>query len=213
MSKSASERRKTEMGEVTLNLNPMMDMFAVLIPALLMMSVVVEVASINVAAPSIGESSGEPEKQTDKPPLNLTVTVTEAGYLVSASGGPLANESGEPGTYQRPTIPIVERAVSCGRYRATVPPPRTRNKERAKCDPSKPEETRQFWVYDNKALHRLAIEIKDQNPDEHRITIGGTKEVDYEPIVDVMDATRDDMNDKEEVRPLFDEVVISPPAE
>ena len=32
--KSGSARRKKEMGEVSLNLNPMMDMFAVLIPAL-----------------------------------------------------------------------------------------------------------------------------------------------------------------------------------
>ena len=61
--RKASPRHRHSIEEPTLNLNPMMDMFAVLIPALLMMSAVVEMASLDVAAPS-----PEPGPTTAPPP-------------------------------------------------------------------------------------------------------------------------------------------------
>jgi len=53
-------------------------------------------------------------------------------------------------------------------------------------------------------------ELKDANPTERRIIIGGSREVEYEAIVDVMDTTRDYKEKNGEIRPLFDEVVLSP---
>jgi biopolymer transport protein ExbD len=209
MPKSASERRKSELGEVQLNLNPMMDLFAVLIPTLLMMSVVVEVSAVNVSAPAIGPSDAAEVPKEDKPPLNYTVTITENGYILSALGQPLPNDQGEPGTPQRPTIPVIERPTSCGRYRGTVPPPRAKNRDRSICDPARPTDTKSFWIYDVHALTRRTTELKDAYPDERRVIIAGSANVDFEPISDAMDATRD-VDEKGTVRALFDEVIISP---
>ena len=43
--------------EIVLNLNSMMDLFAVLIPALLIMSAVVEVCALDIVAPSTSTSA------------------------------------------------------------------------------------------------------------------------------------------------------------
>ena len=67
-----------------------------------------------------------------------------------------------------------------------------------------------FAVYDNKALTRKLIDIKDEYPDERRIIIQPGPEVEYEAIVDVMDAARDVKSEKGDIRALFDEVVMSP---
>ncbi len=201
MAKSATERRKHEMEEQNLLLNPMMDMFAVLIPALLMMSVVVEVTAVNVSAPGISGDDNPP--QPDKPPLNLTVTVTDGSYKVS--GTDLGIPVGDNGQL---TIPITEKSVLCSRYRGTVPPPRTKNTGRPPCQ--KPDERRMFWIYDVAELHRKIVAIKDAHPDEYRVIIAGEASIDFEPLADVMDATRDTKLASGEVRDLFPEVVISP---
>ena len=104
---------------------------------------------------------------------------------------------------------MVERPTPCGRYRGTVPPPRSKNQDRAPCDPAKPTDTKSFWTYDIHALTRKTAELKDSYPDERRIIIAGSAGVDFEPISDAMDATRD-VDDKGTVRTLFDEVIISP---
>src|SRR5689334_7863810 len=102
MGKPSDRHKGGEEGELTLNLNPMMDLFAVLIPALLMMSAVVEVAVINVSAPAIGGSdSPSPPQQPEKPPLNLTVTITDKGFIVAGSGGVLSG----PGVNPTPNQP------------------------------------------------------------------------------------------------------------
>lgn len=88
-----------------LNVIPIMSLFIILIPALLLMAVFVQLAVINVAAPQIG--AGDPREQEqdedDKPPLNLTITVTERGFTVAGTGAVLPGEGEEGG----PTIPIM----------------------------------------------------------------------------------------------------------
>src|SRR5512140_883083 len=99
--------KEGEMGELNLNLNPMMDMFAVLIPALLMMSVVVEVASVDVAAPP--ERPNDDVTPPPEPaPLNLTVTIAENGYLVYAHGTKLAADGRPLAEGAAPSLPLVE---------------------------------------------------------------------------------------------------------
>lgn len=214
MAYKPSKRLKGEVeGDLNLNLNSMMDMFGVLIPALLMMSAVVEAAIINVVAPSQDSAPSTPPPQDDKPPLNLTVTVVEGGFFVSGSQGLLTPDGG-PLDIQRPaSIPIVEKMVACSRFRGTHPPPRDKNRDLPPCDEKRPkmgqpDSQRNFWVYDIDALSKIIIDIKDKNPEERRIIISPAKTVQYETLVDVMDATREVKEPDGELRMLFDEVII-----
>jgi biopolymer transport protein TolR len=193
-----TSRRHYEVDEPQLNLNPMMDCFGVLIPAILMMSAAVEVAVVNVSAPSIGPSSNDQQKPPDHPPLNVTVIISESGYTLSMLGAPVA------------TIPLVEKPTVCSRYRGTRPPPRAKNLDRPICQKNEGRMQKPFAVYDNKSLTGKLIEIKDEYPDERRLIIQPGPEVEYESIVDVMDAARDVKTEKGEIRALFDEVVMIP---
>jgi biopolymer transport protein TolR len=208
----AADRHKVEEEELHLNLNPMMDLFAVLIPALLMMSAVVEVCVLNVSAPAIGGSdSNTPPPQPEKPPLNLTVIITDKGYIVAGSGGVLTGPGVNPQPnqpQQGPTIPLVQRSIVCSRWRGTWPPPRVKNRDQPKC--LEPLEAKTFWIYDTVSLAKKIIEIKDAFPEERRIVIQAEPDVEYESVVDVMDATRDIKDPGGETRILFDEVVLSP---
>ncbi len=210
MSFNPSKRIKgEEHGELNLNLNPMMDMFAVLIPALLMMSVVVEIAIVNVSAPSIGEANPGQQKAPDKPPLNLTVTILDTGYAISTTAGPVPGPDGSMDP-KKPTIPVLDQTVLCSRYRGTRPPPRNKNADRPICPQDNPYAKQTYVMYNLTALQEKVRELKDANPTERRIIIGGSRDVEYEAIDDVMDTPRDYKEKNGEIRPLFDEVVLSP---
>lgn len=206
MAKKPSERRNFKEESQDLNLTPMMNLVAILIPALLMSTVFIEIAVVNVAAPAIGGAAADDQPKDDKPPLNLTVTVTDQGYTVAGSGGVLG--AAEGAEQKGPTIPIVQKSISCQRYLSTWPPPRVRNKEQAKC--TNPEDKRTFWSYDVEALQRKLIEVKDAFPDEVRMIIAAEEQVEFEVIIDVMDAGREIKDQGGEVRELFPEVVLSP---
>jgi biopolymer transport protein ExbD len=211
MAFSPSSRMKAQHDEeLNLNLNSMMDMFGVLIPCLLMMSASVEVAIVSVQSPAIDGGSSSPEASADVP-LNLTITILESGYLLTGSKPPLLSE-GAPGPGAQPTIPVVDKAVVCSKYRGTVPPPRSKNIDRQKCgiDQKAGTAMQGFFVYDTEALTRQIIELKNANPTEHRVIIQPNAETEYEAIVDVMDATRDIKELDGEIRQLFNEVLISP---
>ena len=206
-----SDRHKTVVDQPELNLNSMMDLFAVLIPALLMMSAVVEVSILNVAAPSINSAESPPQHPPDKPPLNLTVSISHHGYTVLGSGGVLKGSSTQPSpraANEGPSISAVQKVVSCSRYRDTWPPPRVQNAKEPRC--TNPSESHNYWVYDNVALAKKIIEIKDAFPEERRIIIEALPDVEYEAIIDVMDATRDVREANGDIRVLFDEVILSP---
>lgn len=201
-----SERRNYKDEEQELNLVPMMNLISILIPALLISVAFVEVAVINVSAPAIGPSDSQDETpKDDKPPLNLTVTITDKGYTIAASGAVLPGEGGASG----PTIPIKQQSVSCLKYLDTRPPPRKLNQDTPPC--ANAEDSQTFNVYDVDALATKLVEIKDAvDEDERRIIIAAEPDVEYEAITDVMDASREIQNPGGEVRVLFDEVVLSP---
>lgn len=209
MSFSPSSRHREELHEISINLNPMMDMFAVLIPALLMLSAVVEVAIVEVSAPSIGPSVQEPPKE-DKPPLNLTVTVTDGGYMLTASGGELAGIPKVDGSTPMPQIPIKEMPIVCSRFRGTTPPPRSRNADRPKCDDKNARDAVMFWGYDTETLNQAILKIHRDYPDERRIIIAAESSVQYESIMDVLDATRVTRIADGSLETMFDQVVLSP---
>ncbi len=211
MARKPSERRNFKEADMEINLTPMMNLIAILIPVLLVSAAFVEIAVINVAAPAIGSApeQDQPQDKPDKPPLNLTVTITDKGYTVAGSGGVLGGEEEAAEGKSGPTIPIVQKSVDCGKFANTVPPPRAKNKAAGNC---KEGETgaRSFWIYDNEALAKKLIEIKDAFPDERRIIIAAEADTDYESLTDVMDASREVKDAGGEMRTLFDEVVLSP---
>ena len=209
MARKPSERRNFKEEEMDLNLTPFMNMIAILIPALLISTVFVEIAVLNVAAPAIGSAPDTPPPADDKPPLNLTVTVTDKGYTVAGSGAVLPGQeaAGAPDD-KGPTIPIVQKKVKCTRYVGTWPPPRAKNRSAPKCEESAVERT--YWVYDTQALTNQLVEIKDSFPEERRIIIAGEPDIEFEAITDVMDAGREVKDPGGETRVLFDEVILSP---
>jgi biopolymer transport protein ExbD len=82
----ARKKVKEEVDEP--NLVPVMNLVMLLIPFLLMASAFFEVAIINVSAPKVasGPSSDDTPKD-DKPKLNLTVVLSDAGFKICAYGG------------------------------------------------------------------------------------------------------------------------------
>ena len=209
MAKKPTQRRNFKEEPQDLNITPMMNLIALLIPTLLMSTAFVEIAVINVAAPAIGsapESASQPDKP-DKPPLNLTLTITDKGYTVAGSGGVMGADAGAP-EQSGPTIPILQKTLSCAKYMDTVPPPRSKNKGGGNCKDK--SESRSFWVYDLEALTKKLIEIKDAFPDERRIIIAGEPETEFETITEAMDASREVKEAGGAKRTLFDEVVLSP---
>jgi hypothetical protein len=162
-----------------------------------------------VSAPSIGDANPNAQKAPDKPPLNLTVTIMDTGYAISTSAGPVPGPDGSVDP-KKPTIPTFDQSVICSRYRGTRPPPRNRNADRPICPQDNPYAKQSYIMYNLEALQAKVRELKDANPTERRIIIGGSREVEYEAIVDVMDTTRDYKEKNGEIRPLFDEVVLSP---
>ncbi|HSI05890.1 MAG: biopolymer transporter ExbD [Myxococcota bacterium] len=209
MSFSPSSRNREELGEVAINLNPMMDMFAVLIPALLMLSAVVEVAIVEVSAPSIGPSSEPPPKE-DKPPLNLTVTILDSGYMLTASGGELSGVPKVDANAPQAQIPIKEMPVVCSRYRGTTPPPRSRNGDRPQCDDKNARDAVMFWAYDTETLNQAILKIHRDYPDERRLIVAAESSVQYESIMDTLDATRVTRLADGSLETMFDQVVLSP---
>jgi biopolymer transport protein ExbD len=205
--RKASQRHRHSIDEPTLNLNPMMDMFAVLIPALLMLSAVLEISVLNVAAPKIAAPGelDQPPLPDEKPPLNLTLKITARGYdLVTGVG--FVREEGTPGDV---SVPLAQRGIACSRYRNYWPPPRVRNRGLGRCS-EQALEKRTFWIYDNDTLVQRLKEIKTFFPEERRIIITAEPSVEYEVITDVMDATRSYRDTEGKTQPLFDEVVVSP---
>lgn len=204
-----SERRNYKDEDMELNLVPMMNLISILIPALLISVAFVEIAVINVSAPAIGSTPDQEEPpEDDKPPLNLTVTITDKGYTIAASGAVLGPDGQEAGDDAGPTIPIKQDTVECKKYLETRPPPRKKNANLPPCEDG--EQNQQFWVYDAEKLTAKLIEIHEAFPDERRIIIAAEPDIEYEAITDVMDASREYKDPGGEIRPLFDEVVLSP---
>ena len=208
-----SERRNFDEANMDPDLGPMMGLITILIPCLLVSMVFVEIAVINVAAPAIGNSPQQEEEKKDKPdkpPLNLTVTITDKGYILAGANGvlPGVNPPAEGEEASGPTIPLKEEKIACGRYVGTWPPPRSINRSREKCTTN--TDVRMYKIYDTEKLSALLIGIKDAFPEEKKVIIAAEPDVEFESITDVMDISRDVKTEGEERRELFPEVVLSP---
>ncbi len=178
-----------------LDLTSMMNLIGILIPTLLVQTAFVEVAVINIMAPSIG---GEASSDAPKPqgePLNLRLGITHEGYRLTAT--PLAAPV---------SIPLTEKRVQCSPYLNTTPPPRPKNSELGLC--KKQDEERTFWIYDTTALSKALADLKNGYPDERSIVIEGEPNTEYESMTNAMDASRGYKDETGTLKELFPEVII-----
>ncbi len=207
MAKKPTERRSFTEESLDVNLTPMMNLIAMLIPCLLLSAAFVEIAVVNVSAPSMNSAPDDGKKRLDVPALDLRITISERGYIVSGSQGPFPTPGGQP-TGNGPTIPVVQQKVSCVPYVGTWPPPRSKNSDSPKCNKS--ADAGVYWVYDTEALNKMLMEIKTQYPEERRVIIAAEPGTEYDTIIGVMDASRDGRGPEGEHRALFDEVLLAP---
>ena len=113
MARKPSDRRHGDEGDTDLNLIPIMNLVLMLIPAILITAAFVEITVINVSAPQIGGGAPqEPQEKPDKPPLNLTIVLTDQGFTIAGAGGVLGQEQEDPNAQKGPTIPM----TSDGKY-------------------------------------------------------------------------------------------------
>lgn len=163
-----------------LNLVPIMNLVTILIPFLLMAAEFVSLSVIDSTLPAIGApTDATPQDEPDKPPLNLSVIITNAGYTIAGSAAVLKNRN--EGSEGGPTVPCKE--AGCPSVES----------------------------YNIKELRALLNQIKDEYPEEENVILVPESSVKYSVIVQTMDGTRDDPDNKEDgkARLLFPYVVIA----
>ena len=188
-----TERRNYRHRDVNLDLTPMMNLIAILIPAMLVSVVFIELTTLEANAPS--DSGGG-----DPPQLTVRIEVGAEGYAIRTT---------EPGAEASvETIGLVERQVPCDRYTDTRPVPRASNLDRPTC--ARADETLPFLVYDTASLRRKLADLKMRYPHERAYTLSATEGTEYEALVEVMDSVRawdvDGIS-----RALFDQVTFGVP--
>jgi biopolymer transport protein ExbD len=183
----AGFKTRRHRGEEELNLVPIMNLVSILIPFLLMAAQFVHLAVIDSTLPAIGEPQEVEKEEDEKPPLVLTVVVTDRGFTVGGADAVLnpdmeEEEEPEEGDEREPTVPCSD----------------------GNC--SNPES------YDYEELTRLLSKIKDEYPDDQNVILLPEARIQYEIIVRVMDAAREDRQEKNDdgtFRELFPFVVIA----
>ncbi len=184
-----SRRRKGVADAEELDLVPIMNLVTILIPFLLMASSFVTLAVIDSTLPAIGQPQQVEQDPDDKPPLMLSLMVTNMGITVAGADAVLFPE-GAPelaeGEERPPTIP---------------------------CPGS---ECADIESYDFLELTRILGMIKDEYPDDENVILVPESRIPYEIIVKVMDHSREDVDAKNSdgtARTLFPFVVIAGGAE
>jgi hypothetical protein len=172
-----------------LDLVPIMNLVTILIPFILMASSFVTLAVIDSTLPAIGQPQQVEQDPDDKPPLMLSLMVTNMGITVAGADAVLFPE-GAPelaeGEDRPPTIP---------------------------CPGS---ECSGLEDYDFAELTRILGMIKDEYPDDENVILVPESRIPYEIIVKVMDHSREDVDAKNSdgtARTLFPFVVIAGGAE
>ena len=162
------------------NLVPIMNLVTILIPFLLLTVQFVHLAVIDSSLPAIGAPKATSEQIDDKPPLMLTVAVTDRGFIVGGNALILKSEEGQ--------VTDVAQAV-----------------ER---EPTIAVDAEGLHQYAK--LTELLVKVKAEYPDEQNVILIPETEIRYEVIVHTMDCTRDHMPEgAEKSELLFPFVVIA----
>jgi biopolymer transport protein ExbD len=192
MSRKPSQRSNIENNDPKeLNMVPYLDIVTNIIMFMLFTSTAAgAIGVINVASPKIG-GAGAGGGKDEKPPLNLSVFVTDKGFTVAATGGVLPGTAA-PGEEKKagPTIPKNTDGAACKEMQKN---------ENAPC-------------YDYKALTKKMAEVKKIFPEETKINLAADAEIPYYVIVNTMDATRENVAERDDMgkaKPLFYDVILA----
>ncbi len=164
------------------NLVPIMNLVTILIPFLLLTVQFVHLAVIDSSLPAIGAPKATSDQVDDKPPLMLTIAITDRGFIVGGNATILS--SGEDEGQITDVAQAVER------------------------EPTVPLDGEGNYAFEK--LTDLLVKVKAEYPDEQNVILIPESEIKYETIVHTMDASRDHMPEGGEKRELlFPFVVIA----
>lgn len=200
MAKKMRARELPDSGEVSLI--PIMNLVCLLIPFLLYTAAFVQYAVIDVASPRFqSRATVTPPEDEQQESLNLMLLITDQGFRLAASGGVLpegcASSSEAGAASDAPTVPLNPGADSCTDTRG-YPTGRDRQDRQAlRLGPPS-------CAYNFDRLRECVERIKDEYPDERQIIISGENRVDYDVLIQSMDATRGTPE-----TPHFPDVVLS----
>lgn len=172
--------KRGHVAEEPLNLIPIMNLVSILIPFLLMAAQFVTLAVIDSTLPAIGPPVPV-DTPPDKPPLMLSVAITNEGFTILGADAVLNPEGAPPSAEPGPTVPCKERPC-------------------AGVD-----------SYDYKELVRILGLIKDEYPTDETVILVPESRIQYEILIKTMDSTREDVDNKTDgkARLLFPAVVIA----
>jgi len=184
-----ADRKRLLLQAEEINLVPIMNLVTILIPFILMAASFVSLAVIDSTLPAIGQPQQVEQDPDDKPPLMLSLLVTDRGITVAGADAVLFPE-GAPelaeGEERPPTLPCP--GTSCS----------------------------SLEDYDFLELTRILGQIKDEYPDDENVILVPESRVSYELIAKGMDHSREDVDTKNAdgtSRTLFPFVVIAGGAE
>lgn len=183
-------RKRTKVEEIDpsemageLNIIPFLDIVVNLIMFLLMTTTaVLAVVQIDTELPEyrrgVGGRGAQPEQT-----LNLNVTVAAEGVIVAGSGGKLAPGCETTATGRVLTVPKTMQPVFTEYGEPTG---------------------QQAMQYDWEGLSNCVSKVKREYPEERQVTISADPLVEYEHLINAMDALRAKGTDE-----LFPEVLLS----
>lgn len=169
-----------------INLIPMMNVFCILIPFLILSAVFVQLSVIDTSLPTAMKPGDTPLEQTVKPKLTLTVAMTEEGFTIAGYGGVLDVADSKP-----------DDETTSKQPRYIIP---------------KISENGQL-VFDFLKLQENLIKVKDKFPDQYSIILLPEDQVNFQEIIKTMDVSREvkvkDETGKESTRILFPSPVLA----
>jgi len=194
------EESEHEGGEI--NLIPYLDIVTnTVIFMLATTASAVVLANISVSAPRYTDPTtaaiqADPN-QEPKERLNLTIAISNKGFIVAGAGGVMKAPDGS-----LPTIPCAQ-ALKAGRCPAFIT---KRHNAKLGID-------EKVWVdhYDRKALITLLTKVKKRFPNERQVILSADRNIPYQVVVHSMDTIRGKRTAKctGDDGCLFDQVVLS----
>jgi len=162
-------RRNSRYQEVIeeINLVPIMNLVLCLIPLVLFKTQLVKVGMINVSAPKIGPSSSKPQPDKDDKPLGLTVSLSDEGFMLKATGANLSELLG---------VTAAENgAIKINKITETY---------------VKDNKDIKMQSYDYIKLYNHLSTLKDKYPDEKLLTLTATSKIPFKYIIRTTDVIR-----------------------
>jgi hypothetical protein len=186
MGKRMRARQMLDVGQPSLI--PIMNLVCLLIPFLLYTAAFVQFACIHVASPRFqNRTAVTPPDDEQEQALSLMLIITDQGFRLAASGGVLpegcASSADEGGSTSAPTVPLNPNAQSCTDRQGY--PSGQQRQERSNLRLGPPA-----CAYDFGRLRECIQRIHEEYPDERQIIISGENRIDYDVLINSMDATR-----------------------